>query len=39
MCIKIESMARLNTLDPIKKILPEVSVEFERVRQALLGEI
>jgi CheY-like chemotaxis protein/HPt (histidine-containing phosphotransfer) domain-containing protein len=39
MCIKIESMARRNALDPVKETFSEVSEEFERVRQALLSEL
>jgi CheY-like chemotaxis protein/HPt (histidine-containing phosphotransfer) domain-containing protein len=36
---KIESLARSNALGSAREMIPEVSDEFERVRQALLHEI
>ena len=37
--IKLEAIAESNTLDHVRELLPEVSEEFEKVRQALLAQI
>lgn len=39
MSLQIETMAGRNVLDPLKEMLPEVLKEFDRVQQALLGEL
>ena len=37
--IEIEALAKANSLDLVKGMLPEVFSEFDRVRQALLAEV
>ncbi|HBZ57281.1 MAG TPA: hypothetical protein DEO88_17910 [Syntrophobacteraceae bacterium] len=37
--IEIEALAKSNSLDPVRAMIPEVSSEFDRVRQALLAEV
>lgn len=39
MCIKIESMVWSKALGSVREMLPEVSDEFESVRQELLSEL